>query len=203
MRLDFGPLNRSFKARFLFCDEIWVGNFFHVEIEFIRLDLYIESYKLNLCDVSIHVEITIRVGATWKPSLRDSVSNRNFFKNWNSTFGAQSTLCHLVSLSRLPCPISVTQSSLSRLPSTLSSHASPSTLCHASVTALRHSASVTVPRHPHSSLTLIALTLTVSTCQVWFCDCVICSFGFVIFVPKLRISCVTLFDFIVLVFYKK
>ena len=105
-----------------------------MEIEFIRLDIH-------------------------PPGNRVSVSNRNFFKNWNSTFGlAQSTLCHLVSLSRLPCPDSVTQSSLSRLPSTLSSHASPSTLCHASVTAppsqrLRHSAS------PQRLATLTPLSL--------------------------------------------
>ena len=147
MRLDFGPLNRAFKAWFLFCDEIWVGNFFHVEIEFIRLNLYIESYKLNLCDVSIHMEITIRVGATWKPSLRDSVSNRNFFKNWNSFNVFTRTVLHSLSLSLpLTPPLSTLchSVSLSRLSSTLCcvpSHASPSTLCHSPSQRLRHSAS--------------------------------------------------------------
>ena len=106
-------------------------------------------------------------------------------------------------------PLSITQSP---------SHASPVHSLSLSVTAphvesrLRHSAPVTA--HPSQRLaTLTPLSLwrlshspsppVSQFCQVWFCDCVICSFRFVIFVPKLWVSCVTLFDFIVLVFYKK
>ena len=43
-------------------------NLFHVEIESYRLDFHIEPQKLDFCGLIIHVD------ATWKSSLRDSVS---------------------------------------------------------------------------------------------------------------------------------
>ena len=62
-------------------------------------------------DVSIHVEDNWSVGATWKLSLRDSVSNRGFskIKHLNASHSRTylSTLCHSLSLSRLSSPLSV------------------------------------------------------------------------------------------------
>ena len=123
--------------------------------------------------------------STWKPSLRDSISNRNFFKNWNSlnVSLAQSTLCHLVYLSRLPCPLSVTQSSLSCLPVhslSLSLSRLPFHSLSLSVTTpppqrLRHSASPpSLLSHSNGSLThrlhLSGMILWLCDLFVWVCD---------------------------------
>ena len=101
------------------------------------------------------------VGATWKLSLRDSVSNRVFSKNKGNVNASHSRIVLRHSLS-LTLPLTPPFSTLCHSPS------------HASVTAppshrLRHSLSRWVaPRHPHtshahSSLTLTALSLTLST----------------------------------------
>ena len=184
----FARGNRVYKTRFIY----WV-----LESQF-------------LCDVSIHVEIT----DLWVPPGNRFSETRfliGFFQKIKVMLTplilAQSwdTLYHSLSLSRLPSPLSVT------LPLTPPSQ------------RLHHTLSCWVaPRHPHTShahfsLTLTALSLTLSTVsqsggvkhrlhplvKVWFCYCVIFSCGFVVFVPKLWVSCVTLFDLIVLLFYKK
>ena len=85
------------------------------------------------------------VGATWKPSLRDSVSNRIFSKI-KSNVNASLSHSH---------PLSVTHSP---------SHASLVHSLSLSLSRLRHTLWRWVaPRHPHSSLTLTALSLTLST----------------------------------------
>ena len=152
-------------------------------------------------DVSIHVEDNWSVGATWKLSLRDSVSNRGFskIKHLNASHSRTylSTLCHSLSLSRLSSPLSVI------LPSHASITLPPSHSLHPLMLAFLLPPTV-APRHP-LMLTPLSLSqlshspspLSVSLhsqapsppvsqfSQVWFCSCVIFSCGFVVFVPKL------------------
>ena len=175
------------------------------------------------------------VGATWKLSLRDSVSNRVFSKNKGNVNASHSriVLRHSLSLTLPLTPLFSTlcHSPLSRLHHTAS--VTPSLPSHASITLPpSHSLHplmlafllppIIAPRHP-LMLTPLSLSqlshspspLSVSLhsqapsplvsqfSQVWFCSCVIFSCGFVVFVPKLWVSCVTLFDLIILLFYKK
>ena len=153
------------------------------------------------------------VGATWKLSLRDSVSNRVFSKNKGNVNASHSRIVLRHSLS-LTLPLTPPFSTLCHSPSHASvtpppslpltlSRASPPS--HLSCSLLSHSdGSLTHPLHCQSIWWCQASSPPVSQfCQVWFCYCVIFSCGFVVFVPKLWVLCVLCLIWLYFYFTKK